>query len=238
MASEDNQKIIPFGKHKGKSLDEVQAFDPQYLHWLAGQDWFRDKFVVLHQTIINRGAEPEETPVHNSLQVLFLDDEFCLKIATTVGYDPKPDFEYRRQMALRNAECDLRRWRSEGDLERIEKIKKWELTPKVLRKFEEGGIDVLFRVKTGASEPSVPSARFMVEIKPDVGDDYPAVLRQINRLTPFERRDIPREWPICLEYRILFLERYTGTGATLDQFIAIFKVAGIAVVFRHHVEVP
>ena len=35
--------------------------DPAYLQSLAGQDWFRTKFTVLHQTIINRGSEPEET---------------------------------------------------------------------------------------------------------------------------------------------------------------------------------
>jgi hypothetical protein len=31
---------------------------------------------VLHQVIINRGAEPSETPDHNATQVLFLDEHF------------------------------------------------------------------------------------------------------------------------------------------------------------------
>src|SRR5262245_1482960 len=78
MADAD-PKIIPFGKYKGRLIDEVLVDDPSYLQWLAGQDWFRAKFNVLHQVIINRGAEPEETPDHNALQVKFLDDDFCLR---------------------------------------------------------------------------------------------------------------------------------------------------------------
>jgi uncharacterized protein (DUF3820 family) len=77
MMDESKSKIIPFGKYKGRLIDEVLIDDPNYLQWLAGQDWFRAKFVVLHQVIINRGAPAEETPEHNALQVRFLDDAFC-----------------------------------------------------------------------------------------------------------------------------------------------------------------
>ena len=73
------QNVVPFGKHKGKLIEELIADDPSYLEWLSGQDWFRAKYVNLHQIIINRGAAPEETPEHNALQVKFLDDDFCLR---------------------------------------------------------------------------------------------------------------------------------------------------------------
>jgi uncharacterized protein (DUF3820 family) len=76
MSEEVN--IVPFGKYKGRLIEEVIADDPNYLQWLSGQDWFRAKFTTLYQVIINRGAEPAETPEHNALQVRFLDDEFCL----------------------------------------------------------------------------------------------------------------------------------------------------------------
>jgi len=74
----DKGNVVPFGKYKGRLIEELLVDDPKYLEWLSGQPWFRDKFFMLHQVIINRGAEPEETPDHNSLQVLFLDDDFCL----------------------------------------------------------------------------------------------------------------------------------------------------------------
>jgi uncharacterized protein (DUF3820 family) len=79
--------IIPFGKYKGRLVEEIVADDPGYLEWLSGQDWFRAKYVMLHQVIINRGAEPSETPDHNAMQVLFLDDEFCLRFLKAL--DPK-----------------------------------------------------------------------------------------------------------------------------------------------------
>jgi uncharacterized protein (DUF3820 family) len=69
MDDDPRANIVPFGKHRGKTVEEILDADPRYLDWLTAQDWFRDKFVVLHQTIINRGAEPEETPDHNALQV-------------------------------------------------------------------------------------------------------------------------------------------------------------------------
>jgi uncharacterized protein (DUF3820 family) len=79
MTADSEPKIIPFGKYKGRLVDEVLVDDPNYLQWLAGQEWFRAKFNILHQVIINRGAEPEETPDHNAMQVKFLDDDFCLR---------------------------------------------------------------------------------------------------------------------------------------------------------------
>jgi uncharacterized protein (DUF3820 family) len=57
----DSTHVVPFGKYKGRLIEELLIDDPAYLQWLAGQDWFRTKFTVLHQTIINRGSEPEET---------------------------------------------------------------------------------------------------------------------------------------------------------------------------------
>jgi uncharacterized protein (DUF3820 family) len=65
-ADTPESKIIPFGKYKGRLVEEVLVDDPE---WLAGQDWFRAKFNILHQVIINRGAESEETPDHNAMQV-------------------------------------------------------------------------------------------------------------------------------------------------------------------------
>lgn len=181
MTEEKNQ-VIPFGKHKGKTIEEIQNFDPAYLHWLIAQDWFRDKFVVLYQTIIH-GAEPQETPEHNALQALFLNDEFCLKVARATG----------RNIA--------------GN----EKIFR--------RTFEDKGVDV--KIVMSGHAPT-----FAIEIKPTVGDDYPAVLRQIRALVPVE---------FYAPDAILFLERYTGTGATREQFIEIFKNSGVHVVFLEQV---
>lgn len=237
--SDYNQNIFPFGKHKGKSIEEVQTFDPRYLDWLTGQDWFRNKFVVLHQTIINRGAEPEETPDHNALQTLFLDDAFCLRFVAAAGCDLEGEFSGTKKSRIALYENLIRECRKEleksGDFwrttnerklaEREQELKTAQaakFNPKIEKRgFEVRGVDVTFEVVN-----QYIFQRMLVEIKPCVGDDYPAVLRQIKRLVP------DRSWGTST----LFLERYTGTGATLGQFTAIFKSANIAVVFRHQVE--
>lgn len=69
--------IIPFGKYKGQPV-EVLMQDRSYLEWLSGQDWFRQRYAALYQTVVvNNFTEPSETPEHNALQVLFLDEAFC-----------------------------------------------------------------------------------------------------------------------------------------------------------------
>jgi uncharacterized protein (DUF3820 family) len=73
--------VMPLGKYKGRPLEEVLIDDPSYLEWLTGQDWFRTKHVQLYQIIINRGAQSEDTPEHNALQVLFLDAAFRERFA-------------------------------------------------------------------------------------------------------------------------------------------------------------
>jgi uncharacterized protein (DUF3820 family) len=73
--------IIPFGKHKGRTIEELIADDPQYIEWLSSQSWFTEKFNVLYQVILNRGAEPENTPEHNRLQMKFHNDDFCIAFA-------------------------------------------------------------------------------------------------------------------------------------------------------------
>jgi hypothetical protein len=61
---------------------------------------------------------------------------------------------------------------------------------------------------------------FGIELKPVVGDDYPAVLRQMKRNGS----------------RVLFVGAYTGQGATEAQFVKTMATAGIRVVFARDVE--
>lgn len=42
--------VMPFGKYKGKKLDEVPD---NYLDWLAGQDWVKDRWPVVWSYIMD-----------------------------------------------------------------------------------------------------------------------------------------------------------------------------------------
>jgi uncharacterized protein (DUF3820 family) len=200
MANEQGN-VVPFGKYKGRSIEEVLLDDPGYLQWLAGQDWFRAKFAVLYQVIINRGGEPQDTPEHNALQVKFLDEAFCWRFLEHLA----PGFDFGGAV-----DCE----------------------------FECGGVDVVmsvasFRDEIPASvrryfhdwedEFSVPGRQtgiLHIELKPTVGDDYPAVLRQMK----------------ANESGVLLLGDYVGTSAAREQFIKTFATADKRVVFLSDVE--
>jgi hypothetical protein len=110
-------------------------------------------------------------------------------------------------------------------------------------KFEEDSIDVSYVLKTGfgflptswethktaqggyyKERVDLPDYysdyRFTVEIKPRVGDDYPAILRQVKRNGS----------------QYLLIRTYTGIGATEDQFVKFFESQGIKVIFESDVD--
>jgi hypothetical protein len=83
-----NNKIITFkGKYYGQPI-EVLANDPNYCEWLINQNWFRERFQSYYQIIINNFHVPNDTPEHNSLQALFIDDKFCLALANLFNWSP------------------------------------------------------------------------------------------------------------------------------------------------------
>jgi hypothetical protein len=244
--------IVPFGKYRGQPVEALAA-DRDYCDWLMAQNWFRDRYQNIYTIVINN-QQPAETPEHNALQVLFLDEAYRRAFIETIYPD-----------AWEKARARLQEWRSGqkeeiaetqkivdgtndfyyGKRERQEKLTKLQaaldssladgetIVLSTRAEFEQSGVDVVI---TGTFD--TPSGirlritrhfegvlRLGIEIKPAVGDDYPAVLRQMAAL---DRAN--------LECRFLFVEKYTGAGATEDQFRKVFETSGRHVVFRHEVE--
>ena len=209
-------KVVAFGKYKGRSVDELVA-DTSYTEWLQAQDWFRLRHVDLYQVIINRGAEPQDTPEHNALQARFLDDDLCLRLAEIV--EPGCIDRGRRMAEFYRREAI----KYGGYAAEKEMPASTEIELRVGRKFEEGGIDVQLKItvrykaRWGLSEIAFLGG---IELKPTVGDDYPAVLRQMN----------------ANKSRVLVLERYTGQGATREQFVKMFLASDKHVVFLSEID--
>jgi hypothetical protein len=69
---------------------------------------------------------------------------------------------------------------------------------------------------TGTADVQMRCCGYLVriEIKPDMGDDYPAVLRQMK----------------ASHCNVLYLVNYNGAGATLDQVKRIFAASDILIV--------
>lgn len=179
----DNQKIVPFGKYKGKPL-EAMAEDREYLDWLLTQSWFRERFESYYTIIINNFGEASETPDHNAMQAEFLSPEFRKAFCFHV--------------------CKIE-WPEDAG----------KLT--IRYEFEVKGWDVVMMRIPGYVE-------HFVELKPSMGDDYPAVLRQIKARKEFG------------SVIVLMVRTYAGAGATLAQVKEIFKNSGIKVVLRSEIE--
>lgn len=91
-------------------------------------------------------------------------------------------------------------------------------SPDILEREFENGCDVRYVILWGFYEQR--HATLAVEIKPSVGDDFPSVLREIRRQ----------------KANVLLLAQYAGTGATKEEFVALFESQGIRVVFTDQVD--
>jgi hypothetical protein len=247
-----SSNLVPFGKYKGQPV-EALAQDRQYVDWLTAQPWFRDRFASLYTVIINNFAEPSETPDHNALQVLFLDDAFCAQFMTV--FKPRAELlrrftdevlRMRRSIVARRK--DARSYGSSAGhyvaeaneceelLAAYDKPLEWKI--QFDKVFEWDGVDVRLDVliRTTIAMPwfysygpirfdfvnldDTAMTRAQIEIKPTVGDDYPAILRQMRGN----------------HSNVLFTEKYTGVGATTEQFVKTFALSDKRVIFRRDVE--
>ncbi len=231
MASE----VIPFGKYKGQPV-EAMAADQQYIEWLMGQAWFRDKYQNIYTLIVNNFTEPSETPEHNALQSLFLNDDYCLAVVSN-GYprDIVRDDQFGSYVdrVLRDG-----RVLYYSNLRNPVQDEKLQFFRELSVQFEVNGADVVIEALLGLRSDRDTSIearprdgdysrrvdmyvrnKWWVEIKPSIGDDYPAVLRQMRNTR-------------CSGSPILFVGEYNGVGATKEQFVEIFRRANISVVFR------
>lgn len=261
-------RIVPFGKYKGQPV-EALAVDKQYVDWLTAQPWFREKFQPIYNVVVNNFGAPSETPEHNAMQALFLDNGYvvglglhlgllqcscfknswidtqCAKLADRVrnadtnrqaelarqvdstGIDWSGDSYWRR--ALEEADKQQRALHQlKGAVEAWWKAPVYDLEG-AGAEFEEDAIDVSasFTIAPRLAFQSWSDVRdfcwlsdlltrveMKVELKPTLGDEYPAVLRQMARG----------------QTNILVIGGYEARGATLEQCTELFSRSGKTVV--------
>ena len=75
---------VPFGKYRGMPVQALLS-DPGYVQWCQGNGVLQ-KYPAIYQTVvINKLADAQETPEHNRLQALFLDDDIWVRIARLIS---------------------------------------------------------------------------------------------------------------------------------------------------------
>jgi hypothetical protein len=175
--------IVPFGKYKDKPVEALVA-DREYCQWLMAQPWFRDRFQPIYQVVINYGAEPECTPEHNALQAKFLDEKMCAAVALLLV--KTADFK-----------VDTTGSGYYDDIFTAEILKGQPVIKIKNVQFECDGWDVRFaawmeceaqaRGKDGIGRCDREMA---VEIKPSIGDEFPAIMRQIKARRQWGERKV------------------------------------------------
>lgn len=220
-------EMIPFGKYKGQPIEVLQN-DPEYANWIAQQQWAKERHPQIVNIIINKFGESEETPDHNAMQAKFMDPRYCAMLAESLGaFIPEPASQVQA-IADRIAGDRLR---FPGDLfssqrthDKIDSLS--ELVHG--QAFEAGAIDVSFEVRMAGVDIRYGGRydyrveRFIatnrksaaVEIKPIVGDDYPAILRQMRNNRS----------------NILVYGTYNGIGVNEKTFRQFFEMQKIRVV--------
>ncbi len=224
--------VIPFGKHKGMTVAELIERDPAYAQWISNQNWVAERFAELHAAILQRGAASDDSPEHNAIQVRFLRNGFllaCLKAAI-------PD----QIMAARGEWISTQKERAEAEIasnsrwsdekrksearKRLDDINENKIQLKTKTQFEYMGVDVL--INWWFQYPEAPSDLYGscdgigCEIKPTMGDDFPAVMRQMRRL----------------KARMLVVGEYTGRGVEIPEVREMFKANGQTLVFMRDIE--
>lgn len=222
-----SDSLIPFGKYKGQPIEAI-AEDRNYVEWLTAQAWFREKHRNLYSIVINNFCEPSETPEHNAIQARFLDEEFRLKFVSVaiprVWWYAQADGEMVEKAIAWAASLDNR------DIARL-KISNRRLLRISNPRFENNGRDVELRYTAGLDfgvsdviGGSVPNfcigSSLAIEIKPDVGDDFPAILRQMRR----NGSDI------------LLTRSYHGTGVSEKIFCEYMESQKLKVIFEHEID--
>lgn len=253
--SDEKQKpavVMPIGKYKGQPLEVLES-DPLYKDWLLGQDWFREKFGNIHTVIINNFAEPSETPEHNAMQAMFLDEDWAIEWVHTkafeefifknkkiqfeaLGYDVFISFECLHVERNKNKQTQFETGKQLIlDKNRDTAIAFWEIFPDVglpsltysyLQDIQdkrrpdesiEHAWDVLIKdVHKWKYRDNWETKHIGIELKPSIGDDYPAILRKMKSISGRQDR-----------IEILAYHQFSARGISEENLIKLFKNEGI-----------
>lgn len=270
QSENDLSAIVPFGKYKGQPVT-VLSGDPAYCEWLQGQDGIRKKYPSIINLIVNNFSVPQDTPEHNALQAVFVDNEEFIKKLVTVLCNLKgvkaPDcwraecrnkqgkigscswvgYTYSNHYPIYYRDLDAECWRnikkSEFYAQQLKPIEDnylkfvdiwcnteferegWDVVLTVSIKFKESEIDLRdekalcfcknassildksadLHISLSYGDKDFKGNEFALEIKPQIGDDYPAVMREIRA------RKLTCGWPVLL------YQTFTGKGVTEAQ---------------------
>lgn len=144
--------IMSFGKYRGEPVVEVMARDPAYIDWCMAQENLRERLEPIINIITVSAPSDQDTPEHNLMQAKYFD-------ANTI-----------HKLIINNVQKEL--WPTG-----YHHSHNRPFAPPTHIFIEKAGWDI---VAEWHNEHRV-LATCGIELKPQIGDDYPAVLRQIAK---------------------------------------------------------
>ena len=228
-----DKEIVPFGKHKDKPISSLLA-DHKYLEWCKNNHVL-DKYPKIYNIVYCLNTNPSNSqdspsPEHNRLQNMFLDKDIqCRLVKATI---------ISKWLAFLNSDEEYVKMNGKTDdisneciLDRLENIK-----------FEEKyNWDIVLTFKgisigCGDNVWFYPETSICCELKPVMGDDYPSILRQMNRQIELTKHNVKQRFsnvtcPFAssLVY-VLIINDFASEVATLDEVKFIFKQHNISVI--------
>lgn len=217
--SANRSEVIPFGKYKGQPA-EVLMNDPKYVEWLNGQGWVKEKYPQFYTVIINNFQEPSDTPEHNAIQALFLDDELCKKLLSTV-------------FNVRNSKHMLRGFVSKTfEFHGIDVFIKFSrFSPSKYLEYVSWCKRSNRKADSSCIESATDEGCCGVEIKPSIGDDFPSILRQCRGMFGGSLFHLIGGKISCVVFR-----DFTATNVTIDQVREMFKHSDVILISLAEIE--
>lgn len=223
-------ELIPFGKFKGQPVTQLEH-DPQYAQWILSTPSIKDKFPRFYSIVVNNFGEPADSPEHNAFQAMFLDEWFSASVAMKISgkcdlnaVNEAKKKSYQNEARLINNENKSHYWPPHGGPRPDTTLEFLHLSCDM--EFEVNGWDVILKpVDTVLVDGNpkrlghINTPKF-IELKPSIGEDFPAILRQVKqRLAGLRKLDA---FQVCV-----IIREFTAESVSLENVKKMFALSRI-----------
>lgn len=217
--------LVPFGKHKGKPITELLA-DTNTLNYYKDSGILQ-KYPTIYNICVNQtittNSQSSKTPEHNKLQILFSANKInTIKLLRRAIFNKTGPIPNKSHYDFR-VTC--------------EGIFNWDIIVEDISIYKCTSDSTCVDVDCDGSDYKYYND-ICIEIKPLLGEDYPAVKRKMDiqiSLTKNEYCDKDAKNIIDRnKYRptyVLLIKELNATSATKEQLIKYFGTSFIKVVF-------
>jgi len=182
----NDSAIVPFGKYQGQPIETLLA-DQNYLQWVTSQPGLMTMLQARHPAVFNiitiGAPTTDDSPEHNKLQAMFLERDFqhaFLEIVWGRSVFKYAEQEVKRWQPSYFDDESNKLWREENLAKAKQQLASLEARVIARRPPAPPRIDLDFECGYDL-ELFADGFHHRIELKPQMGDDFSGVLRQMKR---------------------------------------------------------